>query len=242
MKNNLKPLNIMNIIRRFTLIELLVVIAIIAILAAMLLPALNKARDNAQSIACVNNLKQTSLALLMYADDFQQFVPAAMYSGMTWARFLGTQTNYLPGYPSDATKVVNGFWACPSKPIPQNSGDLTQLFSSYAMPLGVDGFGAAAGESSYFRNLPKIVKWRNQHEKVEILIGEGARVGGTWAQAYHVFYGSGVLATTASDKALNIRHKSMSTTNVALPDGHVESWSKGNIAESKNFNYCDAVN
>jgi len=103
--------------KSFTLIELLVVIAIIAILAAMLLPALSKARDKARGIACTSNAKQIAMANIMYADDFNSVLTHGQYSQAYLVQTLrnGTLTTLmwfdnLEDYTGDY-KVFN----CPSK-------------------------------------------------------------------------------------------------------------------------------
>ena len=65
--------------RGFTLIELLVVIAIIAILAAILFPVFARAREKARQTSCLSNLKQNALAMLMYAQDYDEAFPIAYY-------------------------------------------------------------------------------------------------------------------------------------------------------------------
>jgi prepilin-type N-terminal cleavage/methylation domain-containing protein/prepilin-type processing-associated H-X9-DG protein len=97
----------------FTLVELLVVIAIIAILASLLLPALTHAKRQGQRVACMNNLKQLQLALLLYADDNHDTVPfnLAYARGLddnfpNWVgSFMGYEGSMPPQFLTDSTNA-----------------------------------------------------------------------------------------------------------------------------------------
>ena len=99
--------------RGFTLIELLVVIAIIAILAAMLLPALSRAKQRAWATACLNNVKQIGVASRLYADENGDTLPRSAHTGESW---VNTLQPYCAGTnlwrcPRDANKTRNFSYA-----------------------------------------------------------------------------------------------------------------------------------
>lgn len=100
--------------RAFTLVELLVVIAIVTLLLAILLPALNKAREVARRVSCASNLHQLSVGFIAYAHDRNQQLPVPN-------RYLGTLTPYRIEDPEALELVnygvphdLNGIWHCPA--------------------------------------------------------------------------------------------------------------------------------
>lgn len=113
----------------FTIVELLVVISIISILAALLMPGLKAARDTARSTACLSNLRQLSLAISSYKNDFDAFpvYNNGAASNWGWSDSQGALSSYLP-----LTTYNRSILHCPALP-PTDLGGNLYYEPDYAM-------------------------------------------------------------------------------------------------------------
>ena len=215
---------------RFTLIELLVVIAIIAILAAMLMPALQQARQRAQGTACASNLKQCVLALNMYADDFKNLYPSATITNYytdnknySWGYILG-YNNYLKLPTADVSRNGNTVLLCPSW---ETTWHRRGIYS-YGLRLGNPGggsvfLGPVIGKNNCFINRNTLRNLDTEYGKTP-LGGDSVQVDESTKKATlqcSVLKDSATGGVVNDGKCVHLRHNG--SANVFYVDGRVSA-------------------
>lgn len=233
----------MNRINRtfFTMVELLVVIAIIAILASILLPALNKAKEKAQTINCVSNLKGIGSAFFLYANDNSGYMPLNNVNASTslpfpksqWCALL-MQGNYIANNKSASCPSVFPY----GKLNLRAAGD-SDNYQTYGANIGPYSGGGSLCYKS-IGSTPFSGLWHGSLKKLPPTLfpiladtiqydAEGKFV----MQNHYFYYPAYSISGSAANGRVHTRHAGKS--NIAAADGHVTSASKGVLIDQMGF-------
>ena len=210
----------------FTLIELLVVIAIIAILAGMLLPALSRAKEMGRKTKCTNNLHQMGLAMLMYSDDSDGYVPRGNYplwwqvltptlGGSTGKDYGKVQIYTCPSYPNKKQLIcyVDNAWKFTS-PRDKVGSEVTGLTRVSQFQQPADSIYFAENENGSWRPV------------ITALGANGSlELNDVWSPS-HLPFSSGGKLPNSERRVARARHGRGS--NLMFFDGHA-GWKKAEL-------------
>ncbi len=196
----------------FTLIELLVVIAIISLLAAMLLPALSRAKGSARAIQCLNQMRQIGVAVKLYADGHNDEFPRSQHSAFAHGQFPWGRA-IAPELSRDSvswTNLLTGLYHCPSDP------------RQYAWSYGQNVYFELNPDDDDYVGSPET--WRRTMHvpkpSATILDGEnsGSESGSMGADHIMAHFWTSSLDVTDVER---IRHRTRS--NYSFVDGHAQA-------------------